>query len=182
MKPYCLLLSIVLAIMGSAGCCPSAVPSTRVKLANMVTWHIREAATPVPGLTEAKIWLLQSEPGNIKIYLWGDFATHSGSSEAGGNYQKENLTIKDRGSVNWKCTAMNDTMVVTINQQTFTVKESSMILFSSLCQGEACLLDAKLDGLVFTEAGLMQFKDNNVELMSFFLKARQRAKETQEKP
>ena len=127
---------VLIAVLCLPGCSSSKPASTlRLRGANMISWRIRDAATPVPGLTEARVWKIATEDGKHVVILWGDFEQTMNTKDTivggSGQFEMETVVAQDGRRIAWQCDVKGNSLSVTINKQTFDLSKGSLILIST---------------------------------------------------
>ena len=144
----------------------------------MTSWRDRNAANPVPGMTEARVWKIATEDGKYVLMVWGDFEqtmnTKDTISVGGGQVQSETVVSKDGRRLEWQCEVKDNVLSITINKQTFDPAQGTLFLVSTGKTTKVGQLKRDTHLLKLDEEQLKALVQQDVEIEEFFLEGQRR--------
>lgn len=169
-----------------AGCSPRP-PKVYLRGTDMISWHDRNIPSPIPGITEARLWKLKTEDGSLVIVIWGDIEQWSKTNGGGSTQsQMETITGKDGRRIEWQCDVTpSNTVTVKINEHQFDPAHGTLFLVAGGKSGGVKQLqrDMRMD---FSIEQFRQLARREKDIEQFFVQANQRRleekKESPERP
>ena len=169
--------AVVLMLFSLTGCNFTAKPPpVRLKGGDMFSWRVREAAPPIPGITEGRAWNVSTTDGKYVIYVWGDIEQQNRSSSGGsGQYHVETIVAPDGRRIEWRSDLHeNGRVTVTINQQSYDPAKGTLFLIASGKTGAVAQLQRDTHLIDFSQDSFRALVHKDNDIRQFFMEAYQR--------